>query len=355
VGSLKAAGKEEIMLKAFLTYALIAGALTIGAVSAHAAGCDVNNDTLTNVSDVQLCVNQAIGVIACTSGDIDGNGACNVVDVQRVVNAALGGQCVTGGGSGSSRCPAFPAFPDENCTGVPQGTALTVVNGDLNITIPNTVVENKDIRGCVTVTAPGVIIRNSKITCQTGFYAVDTFQVPAPWLTIQDTTISCGNRTGTSGIGEEQITLLRVNVSGCENGFDLNRNILLQDSYIHDLAQGSVAHTDGIQMPAPGTNITIQHNRIYAFTNGVDGTSAIISNRYPTVPGTVIKENLFAGGAYSLYCLQGGPGGQHIVNNHFSRINDPTVGAFGPWTDCQDEAEVSGNVYHETGLPLPGP
>lgn len=57
--------------------------------------CDLNSDTSTNVSDVQLCVIQAISASACTSGDINQDNSCNVIDVQRVVNAALGGQCVT--------------------------------------------------------------------------------------------------------------------------------------------------------------------------------------------------------------------------------------------------------------------
>jgi hypothetical protein len=59
------------------------------------SACDINNDSATNVSDVQLCANQAIGVIGCTTGDINHDSSCNVIDVQRVVNAALGGQCVT--------------------------------------------------------------------------------------------------------------------------------------------------------------------------------------------------------------------------------------------------------------------
>jgi hypothetical protein len=59
------------------------------------SACDVNNDNATNVSDVQQCVNQAIGTTACTTGDVNQDSQCNVVDVQRVVNAALGGQCVT--------------------------------------------------------------------------------------------------------------------------------------------------------------------------------------------------------------------------------------------------------------------
>jgi hypothetical protein len=69
----------------------------IGPVSSGAAAsaCDVNNDSTTNVSDVQLCANQAIGMATCSAGDINKDGACNVVDVQRVVNGALGGPCVT--------------------------------------------------------------------------------------------------------------------------------------------------------------------------------------------------------------------------------------------------------------------
>jgi hypothetical protein len=59
------------------------------------SACDLNSDSATNVSDVQLCANQAIGVTTCATGDINHDSNCNVVDVQRVVNAALGGQCVT--------------------------------------------------------------------------------------------------------------------------------------------------------------------------------------------------------------------------------------------------------------------
>jgi hypothetical protein len=97
------------------------------------------------------------------------------------------------------------------------------------------------------------------------------------------------------------------------------------------------------------TGVTIQHNRIYAN----NGTSAIISPSAGTL-GTVIKDNLFAGGAFTLYCRQAGSGAQQIVNNHFSTTFYQTVGEYGPWTDCEDEAEVSGNVYHETGELLPG-
>lgn len=59
------------------------------------SACDINNNGSTNVTDVQLCANQAIGVTPCGSADINDDTRCDVIDVQRVVNAALGGACVT--------------------------------------------------------------------------------------------------------------------------------------------------------------------------------------------------------------------------------------------------------------------
>jgi hypothetical protein len=246
----------------------------------------------------------------------------------------------------SAGCP-LPNYPDASCTGVPAGITLTVVNGGVDITTPNTVIDSKDIRGCVSIHAPGVIIRNSKIACSSS-YAVDSIGYTGTWLLIEDSEIQCNNTSGTA-VGEENVTIRRTSIYGCENGFDVNKNFLIEDNYIHDLYQSSVAHTDGVQMWNTATGVTIQHNRI----SSNNGTSAIISPTNATL-GTIIRDNLFAGGAYSLYCVQGGPGGQQVINNHFSTIFYSTVGAYGPWTDCQDEAQVSGNVYHETGQLLPG-
>jgi hypothetical protein len=57
--------------------------------------CDINRDTVVNVSDVQQCINQAIQIVPCTTADINLDGNCTVVDVQRVVNAVLGSACVS--------------------------------------------------------------------------------------------------------------------------------------------------------------------------------------------------------------------------------------------------------------------
>jgi hypothetical protein len=58
------------------------------------SACDLDADNATNVTDVQLSVNQAIRVTACSSGDVNRDGSCDVIDVQRIVNAVLSGSCV---------------------------------------------------------------------------------------------------------------------------------------------------------------------------------------------------------------------------------------------------------------------
>ncbi len=55
--------------------------------------CDINGDGVVNVADVQIAVNEVLGLSACTM-NLDGTGTCDIVDVQRVIAAALGGACV---------------------------------------------------------------------------------------------------------------------------------------------------------------------------------------------------------------------------------------------------------------------
>jgi hypothetical protein len=67
---------------------------------------------------------------------------------------------------------------------------------------------------------------------------------------------------------------------------------------------------------------------------------------------TLIKNNLLAGGAYTLYCPR-------TASTNFKIARQPlqppstraTVGEFGPSSDCSDETQT-GNVIHETGAPV---
>jgi hypothetical protein len=72
------------------------GASSITPPPSSVSACDLNGDGQINAADVQIAINQALGVVACTNADLVGNGQCNVVDVQRVINASMGAACKVG-------------------------------------------------------------------------------------------------------------------------------------------------------------------------------------------------------------------------------------------------------------------
>jgi hypothetical protein len=272
---------------------------------------------------------------------------------------ASGGSALKFQGAGSSSCP-LPAFPSASCTGVPAGTQLTTVSGDLRVSTNNTIVDSKNVTGCILVEATGVTIKNSRAAC---VWANNTAaQTPANGpVTVQDSEINCGNVDGGghfgTGVGPQNLSMLRVNIHGCENGASVDRNFILRDSYVHDLFHGPTTHTDGIETGSPSTNLTFDHNTIYAFNTGCaypnsgtcNGTSALnILTDGTTVADVVISNNLMAGGAHTLYCPIPSTARMSITGNHFSTIYSPNVGEYDASQDCTGET-WSGNVHHESG------
>jgi Dockerin type I domain len=60
------------------------------------SACDLNGDGLVNMTDLTALVGQSIGLVPCTTADLDGDGKCTILDAQRLVNAAITGVCKTG-------------------------------------------------------------------------------------------------------------------------------------------------------------------------------------------------------------------------------------------------------------------
>ena len=153
----------------------------------------------------------------------------------------------------------------------------------MTISTPGTVIDGKDIRGCVRVTAANVTIRRSKISC-TGCYVV-LQQITTGTLTVEDSELTCQSSGGTA-MGYNNFVARRLNIYGCENGFDVDNSAVITDNWIHITAPD---HSDGVQLNA-GSRITIQHNTI---TNTA-GTSAIIA--HPDGNSDVlVQDNLLAG------------------------------------------------------------
>jgi hypothetical protein len=207
-----------------------------------------------------------------------------------------------------------------------------------------------DIRGCVTVNAPNVTIRNSRITgdCWT---AVDNDSTA---LTIEDSTV-IATTGATVGVGWSDYTLRRVEISGGSDGAFANGNVLVEDSWIHGMIPTGDSHNDGIQVTS-GSNITIRHNTI---DNALSETSAIMLGAdQGNISGITVENNLLNGGGYTLYAGANPPTGKTISNirligNHFGRTYWSTCGYYGPMA-AQDDPEItmSGNVWDDTGAAI---
>lgn len=259
-----------------------------------------------------------------------------------------------------SRC----GFPDATNTGA-RGT-LTVVTGDVVLTTAGQVYEGKDVRGCITVRASNVFIRNVKVLCGKDFTAAIDHEAGA-LLTVEDVTLSC-NQHGQSatGVWGDHTRVARADISACENGFDIYNDWVVRDSWVHDLYDGGSAHTDGAQVTATGATgggIQFLHN-----TFNVHGvTTSAIEADHCACTGLVVSGNLFSGRlpgevssgpAYPIYCPQAAPGpsvGVTVTNNRFGLlgqvVNNKRQPPYGYDSNC-GAYTWSGNVADATGAAI---
>jgi hypothetical protein len=274
----------------------------------------------------------------------------------------------------SSGSCAFPScFPDATYTGVPAGTSLTAYGGPFTFTSGTTTIDSKTITTCITVTGGTLNITKSSIVVSSGCDEGGALASVAPGvLNVTDSTIDCGGDPpggygNSHGIERDNFTALRVNIKGCENGLAGDgTHWSITDSYIHDLRQctaaecggGDGSHTDGIQTGAggPASFYTIRHTTILSMKLGAHTpetdetyytTSVVITD--PDDHDGSVLENLFAGGAFAVYCPENSTNWS-LTNNRFSTRYKSTIGFFGPSDACS--GKESGNVYYETGLPI---
>lgn len=245
-----------------------------------------------------------------------------------------------------SRC----GYPDSSNTGA--NGALTLVQGDVTLRTAGQVYADRDVHGCINVTAGNVVIRNVRVTCGGG-YVIDYFGDVTRQLTIEDTTVVCTNPRGT-GIGERGLVVRRVDVSGCENGFDLDSDALIEDTWCHGLTSETdqpEAHVDCVQ-GIQTNDITIRHSTLIApriATSAIEGDcgtcSGIVRVRW-SVTGSLLD-----GGGYTLYCTaRSTEQGSVVSGNRFG--SNQWTGPGGYATSCDAGVSWSGNVRDSDGSAL---
>lgn len=234
-------------------------------------------------------------------------------------------------------------YPNAANTG-PSG-ALSVVNGNVSLFTAGAVYENKDVNGCISVTAPGVVIRNVRVRCSGG-YAIGTDGAAdgnGARLTIADSEIDCLGTDHGTAIGDNNIDVARVDIHGCINGFDIDKNVTAVDTWIHNMScAGSDPHTDGAQIVFGAQAVLFIHV-VFDMTTATCATSAIITPGDPIQ--LTVDSSILAGGGYTVYCGNGSSG-YRFTNNRFG------VPGYGLTDSCGQTFLWLDNVRDANGAPV---
>jgi hypothetical protein len=281
--------------------------------------------------------------------------------------------------------PHACGFPDATSTGVPGGTALRSVPGEVS-SGPGWHFDPEG--GYVMVTAPDTVLSGLFIPC--------TLEIDASDVTVQDVQVVTGGNFGislrhTTGvtikdstISGQNLTSGRVNsaiddVYGDSTGIVIKNNDisrfrtgvqvstgLIVGNYIHDPGFIHGDHTNGIYVAGTTEPLTIYGNTIFnnlgqtddinlaASTSRRDVANKDVANK--DVANKMVVDNLLAGGSYSIY--GGGVRNDRTSNivikdNEFGRLYYREGGQYGPaaYFDPRQAGNVwSGNAWSGTSL-----
>jgi hypothetical protein len=279
--------------------------------------------------------------------------------------------------------PHLCGFPDETNTGVPAGTNLRSVPGevssgpgwtsnsagDVEVSGDGAVFEGYIVHGYIDVTGSNVTIRNNEIINSGNDINGDGVNLSGnPGnVTIENNTMSSPYGShGTSGIfagikdinGESRGTqVLGNNIADASTGVQIYMG-LIENNYIHDVALASPgSHLNGTTSNGSTVPLTIQHNTVFNPNGQTDAVS--LFEDFGVEANVVINNNLLAGGGYVIYGGQndGGPQAYNIriTNNRFATIYYPQSGYYGYITAFNPSAPGnvwSGNVLDTNNKPL---
>lgn len=243
--------------------------------------------------------------------------------------------------------PVETKFPNADTTGVPEGTNLKP-SRSLTVTEDGAVLDALEIAGTVKVEADNVTIRNSRII-SSGRYAIEVGS-NAKNLVVEDSEID-GNGTATIAILRGEYTLRRVNIHDVQDGPRIEGdNVLIEDSYIHDLHRIDGGHHDTLQI-RQASSVIIRGNNFQAYkADTSDPMNAAIQfgSALGPIEDVLIEGNLLNGGNYTINAskLTGDP--VTIRDNRFGTDYRYGVLSSGPGL-----AWAKSNIYHESGEPAP--
>jgi hypothetical protein len=203
------------------------------------------------------------------------------------------------------------------------------------------------VTGTVTVAAPNVIIRRTRIVAS-GQFAVR--QLPgATNLAMEDSEVSGKNGASVQyGImqGAAGLDVRRCHVHGVQQGVEAGSEARITDSLIDRLVQSS--STTGVATRG-GTGLTVRHSVVLNSTAG--GTAIAVYADNAPQRTVIIDSSLLGGGRYTLH-VGAGITDITVSGNRFTRSNNA-----GPvrWDAAPPGNRWSGNAWHDNGTRLDPP
>ena len=250
--------------------------------------------------------------------------------------------------------------PGASNTGVPAGTQLTVVNGNQTFSTSGQTISGKDFHGYVKVTGSNITFKDCIFRGGTpnGNNALLDTEAGTNTVVEDSEVVPLHPAATIDGVWTKNTKLYRVNIHGSVDGMKPGSNTLVQDSWIHDLSWfasdpnqgGGSTHNDGIQAFYPDSGITLRHNTIDLSTSK-DPNAAL----QDSASNVTVEDNWLDGGGCILNFanLNHSVPGLVVTNNRFGRHSGFQCPIL--LSNLLSLAKNSGNVWADTGTPIPAP
>jgi hypothetical protein len=281
---------------------------------------------------------------------------------------------------GCAVVPSKCGYPDGTNTGVPRGTTLRSVPGQVS---HGRGWHFEAADDTVEVTGRGAVLSDLYIRCNLDITASD--------VTVKDVRVVTSARFGislrhTTGVTIENSTVRGRNVGAGRVDYAIddvyadstgmtikNNNIsrdrtavqvttgLVSGNYIHDFGYIAGDHTNGVFDAGSTGYLTIRHNTILDNLSETDAISLDASFSGSRVANKIVVNNLLGGGGYAIYGGDSlGNATSHIVieRNRFSQLDYAKGGQYGAagYYDSQSAGNRwTGNVWDSTGRAVTAP
>ncbi len=251
--------------------------------------------------------------------------------------------------------------PGPGNTGVPAGTKLTPVYGNMRLTTPGATYDALDIHGFVVVAAPNVtitrsIVRGGVATANQGL--ITNYDPAATNFVIEDSELVPEHPSvWIDAIKGQNYTARRINAHGTNDAVKVHGdNVRVESSWLHDLVYrledpnlgNTPTHNDGVQVLG-GKNIRIIGNTI----TGGHNAGLQVTQDYSATTDLQFNRNWVDGGGCSVNLAHkklASMTGITVTQNRFgrnTRIADCAI-----ISSAATVLSASGNVWDDNGQPV---